>query len=196
LKYYKMTRWSARDKFRCSVNVLSYATNAVNVIFKISLNNTIVMKPSVLILFASLSFVGCNNSSDQPSPEKDSSTITETVSSWKATLNDSTQRLEMKKDTTMGPDSLSVPVVISFLNSNNQHVQLQFVNTSGDTIYIKIPEATYLTQQMGSTGPTYFFANAVYNMTEVPGYKYVNFDFEEGDHASPGTYNRDSFKDE
>jgi hypothetical protein len=49
---------------------------------------------------------------------------------------------------------------------------------------------------MGSTGPTMFLSSAVYNLTEIPGIRYVNFDFEEGDHASPGTFSRESFKDE
>jgi len=75
-------------------------------------------------------------------------------------------------------------------------VQLAFVKTSGDTVYLKIPDPMYLTQQMGSSGPTIYLAQAVYSLTEVPGIKYVNLDFEEGDHASPGTFNRDSFKDE
>jgi hypothetical protein len=61
---------------------------------------------------------------------------------------------------------------------------------------VKIPEATYLTQQMGSSGPTMFFAEAVYNISEIPGIRFINFDFEEGDHAQPGTYTRDDFKDQ
>jgi hypothetical protein len=49
---------------------------------------------------------------------------------------------------------------------------------------------------MGSSGPTTYFAEAVFNLTEIPGIHYVSFDFEEGDHAQPGTFNRESFKDE
>jgi hypothetical protein len=73
---------------------------------------------------------------------------------------------------------------------------LVLIKTSGDTVYLKIPEATYLTQQMGSSGPTMYFANLVYNLTEIPGIKNINVDLLEGDHAQPGTFNQDSFKDE
>jgi hypothetical protein len=142
-----------------------------------------------------LLLAACHNKADQPYLDKDSAEVI-IKKSWEATLNDSTGRLEMKKVETSGPDSLSVPAVISFINSLYPNVQLALLKTSGDTVYLKIPEATYLTQQMGSTGPTMYFANAVYNLTDIPGIKYVTVDFEEGDHAQPGTFNRDSFINE
>ena len=148
-------------------------------------------------LFALTLFLltACNNKADQPVTDEDSAEATARYS-WDATLNDSTGRLEMKKVEISGPDSFSIPAVITFINSLYPNVQLVWIKTSGDTVYLKIPEATYLTQQMGSTGPTMYFANAVYNLTEIPGIKYVTVDFEEGDHAPPGTFNRDSFIDE
>jgi hypothetical protein len=147
-------------------------------------------------LFASLFFflTACNNKADQPDTDEDSAGVAARYS-WDATLNDSTGRLEMKKVENSGPDSLSIPAVITFVNSLYPNVQLVFIKTSGDTVFLKIPEAAYLTQQMGSAGPTMYFANAVYNLTEIPGIKYVHVDFEEGDHAQPGTYNRDNFTD-
>jgi hypothetical protein len=93
-------------------------------------------------------------------------------------------------------DSLSPENVIGFLNKNNPHIRLELVKISTDSIYLKIADAMYLTQQMGSTGPTLYFSEVVYNLTEITGIRYVTFDFEEGDHAGPGTFNRDSFKDE
>jgi len=39
-------------------------------------------------------------------------------------------------------------------------------------------------------------ATATYTLTEAKGINYVDFDFEEGDHAVPGTYSRESFKPE
>jgi hypothetical protein len=142
-----------------------------------------------------LLMIACHNQADQPFSDKDSA---EKIikRSWEATINDSTGRLEMKKVETSGPDSLSVPAVITFVNSLYPNVQLVWIKTAGDTVYLKIPEATYLTQQMGSAGPTIYFANAVFNLTEIPGFNYVNFGFDEGDHASPGTFNRENFKDE
>lgn len=147
---------------------------------------------------ASLGFIlliSCNNKADNNEVVEDSTRVVQS-SSWMATLNDSTGQLEMKKNEAMGPDSLTATSVVNYLNTQNPNVRLEYVRTSNDTLYVRIPEEMYLTQQMGSTGPTMFFAGAVYNLTEIPGITHVNFDFEEGDHASPGTLNRASFKDE
>lgn len=112
--------------------------------------------------------------------------------SWEAT---DTGAIVLTKKEGTGPDTLSPEGVVTFLNNNFPNVQLVIVKTTGDTLLLKIPQSTYLTQQMGSSGPTIYFAEAVFNLTEIPGIHYVNFDFEEGDHAQPGTFTRDSFKD-
>lgn len=152
------------------------------------------MKTQSLLVFIILLISACgNNKADQPAAEEYS---IEMGYSWQATVNDSTGRLEMKKQETAGPDSLSPQAVIDFINTTNTYILLKFVNTSNDTVYIKIPEATYLTQQMGSTGSTIYLAQLVYNLTEIPGTHYVNLDFEEGDHAAPGTFSRKSFNDQ
>jgi len=149
------------------------------------------MKKLLTVLSACILLYACgNNKADEP-VTADNSTISEY--SWEALLNDSTGRLEMIKKDGISPDALTSQAVIDFLNSKNQFIQIQFIKTSGDTLYAKIPDATYLTQQMGSSGPTIFFAEAVYNLTEIPGIRFVNFDFEEGDHASPGVFDRSTF---
>lgn len=154
------------------------------------------MKALYLLLGFSILISSCgNNKADQPGADDDSATAVKNYS-WEANLNDSSGRLEMKTTDTAGPDSLTIPSVIEYLNKTNPNIKLEFVRSVGDTLYLKIPEATYLTQQMGSTGPTMYLATAVYNLTEIPGIRNVSFDFEEGDHAQPGTFARDNFKDE
>lgn len=137
----------------------------------------------------------CNNNGGSRGGENDTLTA-DSVYSWQATLNDSTGRLEMKKTEAAGPDSLDIFAVVRFINNSNANIKMEWVKTSNDTAYLKIADATYLTQQMGSTGAQMWLAAAVFNLTEIPGVRYVNFDFEEGDHAGPGTYDRNSFKDE
>lgn len=145
---------------------------------------------SLVIVFS------CNNSADnEPEPE-DSIEVEPQTLLWQASMNDSSGKMEMIKDKPAGLDSLSAEAVIEYLNMTNPNIDLQFARISGDTVYVRIPNALYLTQQMGSTGPTYYFASAVFNLTEVPGIRYVNFDFEEGDHAAPGVMSRESFKNE
>lgn len=150
---------------------------------------------SIATILSVLFFVACNNKADKQATEQDT-LVTKTVYSWESFIDDSTGRLKMNRRDSIGPDSLTSNSVIDFLNKTNPNIQLQLLRQSNDTLYIKIPDAEHLTQRMGSTGPTMYFANAVYNLTEIPGVKFVNFDFAEGDHASPGTYNRESFKDE
>ncbi len=150
------------------------------------------MNKYLISIFASLLFVCCNNNSDGPEEKQDTAAATY---SWEVSLNDS-GRLIIYKIEQGGPDTLTVEAVTGFMNKKYPNVQLQFVRTSGDTIYMSIPQATYLTQQMGSTGPQIYFADVVYNLTEIPGILYVGFDFEEGDHAAPGVLNRNSFSDE
>lgn len=133
-----------------------------------------------------------NNSADDPESREDTVVA---LNSWEATLSDS-GKLEVRRSEQPGPDSLSAEAVTNFLNKRYPNVQLQFVKTSGDTIYMAIPEATYLTQQMGSSGPQIYFADVVYNLTEISGIRYVNFNFEEGDHASPAVLRRESFKED
>lgn len=151
------------------------------------------MKKYILILDSSILIIACgNNNADGPEDGEDTMAA---FPSWEATLNDS-GRLEVKRSEQPRPDSLSPEAFTIFLNKRYPNVQLQLIKTSGDTLYMSIPEPTYLTQQMGSSGPQIYFADVVYNLTDIPGIRYVNFDFEAGDHAAPAVLNRNSFKNE
>jgi hypothetical protein len=149
------------------------------------------------LLFTGICFflVSCgNNKAEQTGaeefdlPEKPVKTV------WEATLNDSTGALEMKRVETSKIDSLSVESVINFISTSE--IKPEFLKNSNDTVFIKIPDAEFLTQRMGTTGASLYLASAIYNLTEIPGIHFVNLDFEEGDHAGPGTYSRDSFKNQ
>jgi hypothetical protein len=139
------------------------------------------MKKYLLIACAGLIWLDCNNKADKPVSESDTARA---IYSWQSTLNDSTRRLEMKKVEAVGPDSLSPAAVVAYLNSSDSTIKLVLVKNSGDTIYLKIPDAEHLTQQMDSTGSTLYMVQVIYNLTEIPGIRHVNLDFEEGDHAS------------
>jgi hypothetical protein len=152
------------------------------------------MRKNLLLIFFMAGVISCNNKKKEISDVKED-TIS-TYQSWEAGLNDSTGRLELKRSDQPGPDSISVDAIIRFLNNRYPNVQLKFVRSSHDTLYVAVPEATYLTQQMGSTGPQIYFADVVFNLTEIPNLHYINFDMAEGDHAGPGILNRDTFKDE
>jgi len=74
-------------------------------------------------------------------------------------------------------------------------VKLEYLKISKDIIYVKIDNSEYLTQQMGTTGADEYMIAATFTLTGMPNINNVHFDFEPGDHASPGTYNRKYYLD-
>jgi len=141
-------------------------------------------------------FVSCKSgTADQQATETDSANAAINYA-WVASLNDTTGKMELKKSEATAIDTLSPTSIIDFINGKDTNIHLELSKISNDTIYVKIPSATHLTQQMGSTGAELYMAGVIYNLTEINGIHYVNFDFVEGDHAGPGVYNRDSFKDQ
>jgi len=79
------------------------------------------------------------------------------------------------------------------LNDTYPEIILHFTKTSNDTLFVKISNSTFLTQQMGSSGPEVYLADVTYNLTEISGINYVAIIFKAGDHASPGVYSRTDF---
>jgi hypothetical protein len=74
----------------------------------------------------------------------------------------------------------------------NYPPKVKVVGSRGDTVDVEVVNAFTLTQSMGSTGAAQFVAEAVLTLTESPGIRYVNLIFEEGDHATPGRYSRET----
>lgn len=76
--------------------------------------------------------------------------------------------------------------------NENSAIKIEFTKIDNGMLYVKIPDAEKLTQRMGSTGAMQILASLVYTLTEK--YPYVYIDFDEGDHASPGMFSRNSFR--
>ena len=71
--------------------------------------------------------------------------------------------------------------------------QFKITSIREHTAFIKIADGGRLTQGIGSTGAKEYLAQVTLSLTSVPGIRNVCFDFEEGDHAGPGTYARQDF---
>jgi len=112
---------------------------------------------------------------------------------WEAVTDDKSNELIMKRIQPISADSLTADNLIKHINSRYDHIRLQLVKISNDTVFVKIRNSNFLTQQMGSTGADMYMTEATYNLSELNNIGYVNFDFKEGDHASPGTYSRTDF---
>lgn len=94
------------------------------------------------------------------------------------------------------PKSSMTPVLGTVINSlNAQYPEIQLINPvmGHDTLIMKIPNSDYLTNQIGSSGAAQYLAQAIINLTSVPGVKYVKLNFVMGSHASPGVWDRSDF---
>ncbi|NUM51271.1 MAG: hypothetical protein HUU48_09155 [Flavobacteriales bacterium] len=90
-------------------------------------------------------------------------------------------------------DTLTPKKIEDIINENWPKVQIKYLSTSIDTIFLSIPHSEVLTQQMGTSGAEQFMVSTTYTFTELKGIKYVAYDFEFGDHANPGVYCRSSW---
>lgn len=96
----------------------------------------------------------------------------------------------MEENEYYNKEYLNIDTLVKAFNVYYPDVDLIYDKTTADTIFVRIDDAMYLTQQMGSEGASAYISEVVYGLTELPGIKTVNFQFKEGDHAVPGTYDR------
>lgn len=100
-----------------------------------------------------------------------------------------------------GEDTRTAPDLVEKLNNyRDAHPQLpnpvlEFKAERGRTVYVRLLHGERLTQQMGSAGAAQYLAEATFTLTSLQGVDSVNFEFQEGDHAAPGTYTRTSWDD-
>lgn len=135
------------------------------------------MKKTIYILFVLL-IISCNQQ-------------TESNKIWTVEFDTVTSSFYMKETNSLKSQTLNQ--VIEMLNEQNPQIQIELGKTSNDTAHVKIENSDFLTQQCGTAGADSYLASVVYNLTEFKNIECVNFDFELGDHAVPGTYSRNDF---
>ena len=112
---------------------------------------------------------------------------------WMAVVDSATQQITMQQSDLVKTENLSSENIIIALGSKYPELKIVLQKQQSDTIFVEIPNASYLTQSIGSMGAKIFMAEVVYSFTQIPGTQFVNFSFKEGDHASPGTFSRIDF---
>lgn len=163
----------------------------------------------ITVLVLLLLGVGCNRSGERndTEQEKPDTNLTDSADAgsantfvytptdalWEYQLDTITQDFKPVKLREVEADSLTPEYIVAAVNNTWPNVQIDYQKTSGDTVYVDIPESSVLTQQMGTAGAKQFLVSTTYSFTEIAGVRYVAFDFEEGDHAVPGVYNRKSW---
>ena len=150
----------------------------------------------MLSAIAVLFFVSCNNSADEPAADNNvtdtlafGQNSTDTLIIWNVD-NEKNTKQKVDIETVAQPN---VQAIINGINMVYPDVLLKFDKSSGDTLFVSIPQSEVLTQRMGSAGASQYFAVACINLFEVKEISYIYFDFKEGDHARPGIFNRQQF---
>ncbi|MEO6221328.1 MAG: hypothetical protein ABIO81_12925 [Ginsengibacter sp.] len=170
------------------------------------------MTKQLIKLIVLLIFINCNSNSSEEKENPDveiqdtvfesattttgdsSLVIKNSPSIWSADFEESTNTYKIHKPVNSRLDTLSVEKIVSLINISWDSIHLNFLKISHDTMYVSIPDSRYLAQNIGSTGAENYMATSTFSLTEMKGIKYVNFKFTEGDHAYPGTYSRNDFK--
>lgn len=113
---------------------------------------------------------------------------------WSAVFDSVKGGVILKQQRQVRADTLTADKLIKEINASWEGIKLEFRKISHDTIYVAIPESSVLTQQMGSSGAYSYVSSTTFTLTELNNIKFVNYNFEEGDHLAPGTMKRADFK--
>jgi len=124
--------------------------------------------------------------------KSDNREVIESKKIWSVEFDTISSNFYMKEINSL--ESRTLNQVIKKLNGENPKIQIVLNQISNDTAFVKINDSEFLTEQCGTAGANSYLASVIYNLTEFKNIEYVNFDFELGDHAAPGTYSRTDFK--
>lgn len=161
------------------------------------------MKTYLLLIIIIIATFSCNTKKSEQKIADSDTVVVNTVTDssnikidghyyWSAELAPTTGVI-MKRTKPLSPDSINTNIIIQMLNETYPEIPLQFSKISNDTLFVKIGNSKYLTQQMGSSGPEVYMADVTYNLTEIAGINFVAITFKEGDHAQPGIFSRTDF---
>lgn len=154
---------------------------------------------SWLFLFGILLLLSCNNNEPATGDINEDTVMADENEyiadrlTWISEYDTLKNEFYLKRQRTVNADTLTAGNVINDINAVWENVQLVFSKVSHDTLYVFIPDSDFLTQQMGSAGAEAYIASVTYNLTELKGIKFINYDFEAGDHLSPGVFSRKDF---
>jgi hypothetical protein len=154
---------------------------------------------SWLFLFGILLLLSCNNNEHATGDIQEDTVMADENEyiadrlTWISEYDTLKNEFYLKKQRTGNNDTLTAGNVINDINAVWENVQLVFSKVSHDTVYVSIPDSDFLIQQMGSAGAEAYIASVTYNLTELKGIKFINYDFEAGDHLSPGVFSRKDF---
>lgn len=131
----------------------------------------------------------CKSKDKQVDNEMDLLATPDTILAWKINADS----MIMTRDINIPNSIVTSQRIINGLNVKYPAVQIVFNKQSGDTAYIAVPDADYLGEQMGDAGAGEWYADAVINLTSIPGINFVSFKMELHNHASSGVIGRNQY---
>lgn len=149
------------------------------------------MKRVVVFFFLinSLLFVACNSGDETPGTVE--TIYPDSLLAWRTNMDSMVMIRER-----LFPDSIiTISRIINGLNQAYPAVHVNFVKLSSDTLFVEIPDATFLGEQMGDAGAAAWFADATINLTTVEGVNFVSFKMDRHSHAASTIIARDTYKD-
>ena len=147
----------------------------------------------LLFLFILLFSLKCNNASEKEmniSSDQVEFEIPDSILVW----NVDAEAMAMKRDSNIHDSIITTSRVINGLNEKYPQVKLHLLMQSSDTIYVEVPDASYLGEQMGSAGSAAWFDDAVINLTSIPGINYVSFRMDTHSHAQSAVISRRKYE--
>jgi len=162
------------------------------------------MKKITILALLAIVFAACQSNSNKDSDNQkladtdkhlmdESKTLT---LPYVAVMDSASTYIKIEENPQRSKIPLTKDELAEALNIKYPEINLAVNKVSNDTLYVDISDASFLTQQYGTTGATTYLAEATYAFTELPDITVVNFIFKEGDHAIPGPYTRKSFNKE
>lgn len=134
--------------------------------------------------------LNCNNASEKDtSPNPVEYAIPESILVW----NVDPEAMVMKRDSNIHDSIITISRVINGLNEKYPQVKLRLLKQGGDTLYVEVPDASYLGEQMGSAGSAAWFDDVVINLTSAPGINYVSFRMDTHSHAQSAIISRSRY---
>jgi len=146
--------------------------------------------PFLLILFFNLNCKNAGEKEKDTSPYPVEYEIPDTILVW----NIDAEAMVMKRDNNIHDSIITMRRVINGLNEKHPQVKLRLLKQSGDTIYVEVPDASYLGEQMGSAGSAAWFDDVVINLTSTPRINYVSFRMDTHSHAQSAVISRKKYE--
>ena len=113
---------------------------------------------------------------------------------WNTEFDTNTNREYLIRGILIDSISKSLDELIGILNKRPTKCKIEYFETKGDTLEIKILNDEYLSEQMGTLGADCYMAETVFTLTESDRVQFVKFDMDYGSHANPGLYSRKDYE--